>query len=200
MVGLTVILAFRRRVILFACVCGALTCSVFLVPTWRSLLTEYLTRNQPTEELSSLNGRVALYEDAWDRIQEHWLFGQGFVANRVAVLDEQADGSGTVHSHNLLLEALTSTGVIGAFVAVAACVHICILPFAILLRCQDRPGLRREAIILASSLPPVIGACILDAGFATAITMIAFAFIALAARGQVAMNACARPDAMQKGV
>ena len=189
-VGFTIMMAAKRRLILFACLCGALTVSVFLIPAWSGTLTSYLTRDQSTDQLTSLNGRVALYEDAWRRIQEHWLLGQGFMSNRVAILDEQADGSGTLHAHNVLLEALTGTGIIGGFLALAACIHLCILPLVILRRSDGRPPLRREAIVLASSLPPVIGACLLDAGFATTLTMLGWAFMVLAARGQEAVNAC----------
>jgi O-antigen ligase len=189
-VGFTIMMAAKRRLILFACLCGALTVSAFLIPTWSGILTTYLARSQSAAQLTALNGRVAIYADAWQKIQEHWLLGEGFMSNRVAVLDEQADGSGTLHAHNILLEALTGTGIIGGFFALAACVHLCILPLVILRRSDGRPYLRREALILASSLPPVIGACLLDAGFATTLSMIGWAFMVLAARGQEAVNAC----------
>jgi O-antigen ligase len=189
-VGFVIASAAKRRLIPLICFAGVLLSLVALVPDLHDTAFSYFNRSQSSQDLGSLNGRVALYEDAWRRIQEHWFLGQGFVANRVLILDEQSDGSGAVHSHNLLLEALTGTGVFGAFFALAACVHVCVLPIAIWFRSRGNPTLRLEAMLLASALPPVLGGCILDAGFATAVSPIAFAFIALAARGQAAMMAC----------
>jgi len=189
-IGFAVVMAAKRRLTLFVCLCGALATGVMLSPAWSGLLTNYLSRTQTSDQLTSLNGRLVLYQDASKKIQEHWLLGEGFLANRVDVLDEQADGSGTTHAHNVMLEALTSTGVIGGLFVLAASLHICILPFEMLRRYKGRPALRREAILLAASLPPVIGGCILDAGFATTLNTIGWAFMVLAARGQMALNAC----------
>jgi exopolysaccharide production protein ExoQ len=80
---------------------------------------------------TSLTGRVAIWQTAFDYLQDHWLLGAGFgsfwqvgeVSPALAVASQKWIQL-TPHSHNGYIEILVTTGVFGLLLAVIAFVVI----------------------------------------------------------------------------
>lgn len=74
---------------------------------------EYVSRGESSESLTSLTGRTALWEAIWVEHQKSPLLGHGyFVTSSNGLLDVWS-GPANRTAHNLLLQVLSSTGLIG---------------------------------------------------------------------------------------
>jgi O-antigen ligase len=190
-VGLLLIIIMRRRIILL-CLGGWLIILAILVGPSRSVITAYITRGQSGEDMASLTGRVPIYEDAISRVEDHWAFGQGFLSTRVLLLNDQGDGNGTVHPHNLLLAALTGMGIGGAVLALGSILSLFATVIKLLRRTRDHPGIRQQALSCAASVMPLAAFCILDAGFAAKMSPFVLLYLVSAARAQDMLNSIGR--------
>jgi hypothetical protein len=90
-----------------------------LDPTWAALgqgldaAESVLTRGESAESLQSLTGRTELWEAVWKEYQVSPLIGHGyFVTSRTGLLDVWSGPSNRT-AHNVFLQVLVSTGLIG---------------------------------------------------------------------------------------
>lgn len=91
-----------------------------LDPSWQWLLTglasggEFMSRDQSWEQLAALSGREELWTLIWSSFQESPWIGHGyFVTTRAGILDVWGR-SFNANAHHIVLQALASTGIIGA--------------------------------------------------------------------------------------
>ena len=156
-----------------------LTSACILISPIRSSLIDYLSRGQSADELESMTGRVPIYEDALERIKAHFLIGEGFGANRIQVLNAQNDGSGTVHSHNLLLEAASSTGIFGlVFVLATLGSQYRLIHRIWAARSRCAQSSRAAATVTACFIPLTLEG-MSDSGWVANILPVTFAFLAI---------------------
>ena len=78
-------------------------------------ILDFVGRGQDSQLLTSLSGRTVLFEEAWSMLRESPLIGFGFFAGRGLYIDSV----GLAGSHNLLVELLTSGGIVGTGLYVA---------------------------------------------------------------------------------
>ena len=78
--------------------------------------SKYLMRGETAEQLRTVTGRVDLWEAVWGEFKKSPLIGHGyFVSSKDGELDVWGWGSpNNKTAHNVLLQVLVSTGVIGA--------------------------------------------------------------------------------------
>ena len=75
--------------------------------------TEYITRGQSQKQLTGLSGRVEMWDAVWKQFERSPLIGHGyFVTSENGQLDVW-DGPSNHTAHNLALQVLVSTGIIG---------------------------------------------------------------------------------------
>lgn len=176
--GLLVVLTSRRQAGLLLCLAGVLIPLALMIQPIRDVTTAYLRRGQTANQFSSMTGRLPVYAKALQRAEDHYLLGEGFQSARVEPIDE-----GWLHSHNLLLEALNSLGVIG----VTFCVLIILVTagylVAMWLRTSTQLDVRTTAVWEnAGMLAPLLAFCILDVGFMTAVNAVVLMYIAVLAK------------------
>jgi O-antigen ligase len=76
----------------------------------------YLTRNESTESLSSLTGRTELWAAVWSEFTKSPIRGCGyFVTSQDGMLDVWS-GPANRTAHNVLLQVLSTTGVVGLLI------------------------------------------------------------------------------------
>ena len=76
--------------------------------------TEYASRGESVESLSSFTGRTELWEAIWDEFRKSMLVGHGyFVTSETGLLNVWTEPVNRP-AHNVLLQVLVSTGLIGA--------------------------------------------------------------------------------------
>jgi O-antigen ligase len=79
----------------------------------RNTAFEYLTRNEPTEQLQSLTGRTDLWAAVWQEFLASPIQGCGyFVTSQTGMLDVWS-GPANRTAHNVFLQVLASTGLVG---------------------------------------------------------------------------------------
>jgi hypothetical protein len=100
----------KRHLMLFLAL--TVTTILFLATSFGDVAEEYLVRGQTVGSLSTLSGRTAAWEKAWDAFLLSPYFGNGFVAY---TRSEIFGIGGSSHLHNAVLEALVGTGAIGTF-------------------------------------------------------------------------------------
>ena len=121
--GLISFLLFSRRlvacgVIVIACIVMASYLAVdpgleFADHTFGSTLG-YARRGETDEQMQSINGRTILWEAIWGEFKKSPLIGHGyFVTSKHGEIDVWS-GPANRTAHNVLLQVLASTGVIGA--------------------------------------------------------------------------------------
>jgi O-antigen ligase len=113
----------------------ALVGIALIVATYRS--DSMMSRYQKTVETGSLSGREQIYPTAWEMVRERPIVGWGPIDNtyelgqRVAgftIGEHNAAGVAAKpykDTHNLTLDVLTSTGIVGAtplFLCIASCI------------------------------------------------------------------------------
>lgn len=75
--------------------------------------TDFITRGQSSKQLSGLSGRAEMWEAIWEQIEIAPLVGHGyFVTSTDGMLDVWA-GPSNHTAHNISLQVLVSTGIIG---------------------------------------------------------------------------------------
>ena len=199
--GLLFVTTMRRRMTLLCLIGSVIILALFIEPS-RALITGYISRGQSSEDMASLTGRIPLYQDAISRVADHWAFGQGFLSTRVLLLDEQGNGNGTVHPHNLLLAALTGMGIGGAIFSLGSIVSLYATVIKLLRRARYDPGIRAPALASAATLMPLTAFCILDAGFVAKMSPYVLLYLVFAARAQDMLNSLGRMTlqaSLQKG-
>lgn len=82
----------------------------------------HVSRSGRAEEITSLTGRVDLWRYVIGEILRAPLFGHGYAASRELISSEWVARNGwtTTHAHNLLLQSLLSTGLIGTIALLTA--------------------------------------------------------------------------------
>jgi O-antigen ligase len=110
LLGLLVLafLAARGRRLDMAAVAG-LGLLTFAVLFLRPVL-EFLSRGQPDEQLSTFNGRVQLWTEAWRLLGESPVIGYGLTASRGLFVEATGLGG----AHNAFVNVLTDGGAVGA--------------------------------------------------------------------------------------
>jgi len=100
-------------------------------PSWQWLLTgmqsggEFLSRDQSWEQLTALSGRGELWTLIWSSFLESPWIGHGyFVTTREGIIDVWGRAF-NANAHNVVLQALASTGVIGAAIFLWALARPC---------------------------------------------------------------------------
>lgn len=74
----------------------------------------YARRGETDDQTQSINGRTLLWEAVWDEFKKSPVIGHGyFVSSKLGEIDVW-DGPSNKTAHNVLLQVLVSTGVIGA--------------------------------------------------------------------------------------
>ena len=74
----------------------------------------YARRGETDDQMQSINGRTLLWEAVWDEFKKSPVIGHGyFVSSKLGRIDVW-DGPSNKTAHNVLLQVLVSTGVIGA--------------------------------------------------------------------------------------
>ncbi len=82
--------------------------------------TEYLTRGQSTKQLTHLSGRLEMWKAVWEQFEKSPLIGHGyFVTSENGKLDVWERRTNHT-AHNLVLQVLVSTGLVGAMIFLAA--------------------------------------------------------------------------------
>jgi O-antigen ligase len=111
-IGVLLVLVVSKRAKIAAFV--TLVCGSLLALTPASgMLVDYLQREQNTDQLESLTGRMQWWEFAWQQFAKHPLTGLGaYAGGKFAVLSQLGFGD-TAHLHNDYLEAIVGTSVWG---------------------------------------------------------------------------------------
>jgi O-antigen ligase len=113
----------KRPIVRLLAVPGLLLSGIIAWDLSRSQIVEYALRGGNQQGLETLNGRIPLWELAFDLIGEggRWLIGFGYGSPRVLLL-ERVSWAGT--AHNTWVELLMGVGLVGTAVAVIACLGI----------------------------------------------------------------------------
>ncbi len=78
-----------------------------------SAATEYVRRGQSPEQMLSLSGRTEMWQVIWESFSKSPLYGHGyFVSSKSGTLDLWYEAKNWT-AHNLLLQVLVSTGLVG---------------------------------------------------------------------------------------
>lgn len=184
--GLIYILVKQRRIIVL-CVIGSCMILTLLIAPSRALITAYLSRGQSSGDINSLTGRTPVYKDALSRVADHWVLGQGFLSTRVLLLNDQGDGNGTVHPHDLLLAALTGMGIGGAILAVGSVFSLRSTVRKLIIFSGYYPRSRQQALRYSATMMPLIAFCILDSGFVAKMGPFVLLYLVFAAQAQDAL-------------
>jgi O-antigen ligase len=112
-VSMLVVLCAFRKARLAVALAGALGLLVVLAPGLMDLSWDILTRRQDQYQLTTITGRVPLWQKAIELIQMKPILGWGYVSgSRVAFLSA-FKGWAAIHTHNAILEILVALGVVG---------------------------------------------------------------------------------------
>ncbi len=117
LVGLAICALGSRYITAGLLVCIGIIGTVFLMidPDFGSIQNsvEYLSRDQSTEEIGSLSGRSSMWEAMWESFMESPLIGHGyFVTSSTGELYMWYVAKNWT-AHNVLLQALVTTGIVG---------------------------------------------------------------------------------------
>jgi O-antigen ligase len=136
----------NKRIRRLTIMAALLALVALLLGLFDSAVRAFLLRDQSSDQLLTLTGRTGLAEGAWPTIADHWLFGSGYLAARSLFLDI-AFGAG--ESHNLWLEVVVSTGIIGLVVVLALLARLLRAQRHALRRLPERlRGFARESVAL----------------------------------------------------
>ena len=80
-----------------------------------AMLDQVVLRDRPMRELSTLHGRLFLWQSYWEAFQQHPILGYGY-----AVGARLKSAFYTTHTHNSVLSALLGGGIVGAGVFLLA--------------------------------------------------------------------------------
>ena len=116
--------ATRGKLLTYAsgmlCLCLLLDPGFLLHQERLEASAEYVSRGQSTRQLSGISGRRELWEAVWEQIElAPWLGHGYFVTSKDGRLDVW-DGPANHTAHNLALQVVVSTGILGAILFVAA--------------------------------------------------------------------------------
>ena len=115
-------LLFSRRLVVngvVAAVCIATASYIALDPGFEladrafEATSKYLLRGETSEDLKTVTGRTVLWEAIWDEVKKSPLIGHGYFVSSESGEIDVWDGPGNKTAHNVLLQVLVSTGVVG---------------------------------------------------------------------------------------
>jgi O-antigen ligase len=178
-----VVVALGRRLLLPAVLAVGVVGPILMFPApMQALAAKYFMRGQTAQEFRTLTGRAEVYATALSRASEAWHTGYGFASNRKNLFTEHGE-EGITHAHNLVLEALTGTGVLGVATALLVLVSWTAMLWWIW---QRRAGWSESdstrALELCGMLLPVLAFCILDRGFVSEINAFLMLFMMVLAQ------------------
>ncbi|MEN1681380.1 MAG: O-antigen ligase family protein [Planctomycetota bacterium] len=85
---------------------------------------EYLSRGQSAEQLSRVSGRMEMWQAVWGQFEMSPIIGHGYFVSSASGELDVWDGPANHTAHNIGLQVLVSTGVIGAVLFVAATARV----------------------------------------------------------------------------
>ncbi|MCD7058915.1 O-antigen ligase family protein [Pelagibacterium xiamenense] len=173
--GLVIVMILQRRTHILVLAGSVAALSVIFVPAAVDDAMEYFLRGQSVDAFASLTGRSSIYEIALERAQASW-WGEGFRSLRADPLIGRYWGEGVVHAHNLFLQAMIETGVLGAIMAT-----LCVFSLLYWSVRLAFPGKRLRAHARVAPIGicgPILAFSALDSGFVVNLGPFVAAFIA----------------------
>ncbi len=185
LLGLCVAALYHRTFTLLLAWIGFATCLAAIPDKPRGTAARYLMRGQSAEELRTISGRTELFAEALERAEDAWVLGHGFRSGRRTTYRY----ANVTQSHNLVLEALTSLGIVGLLLIIM--VPLSLVATACKLigsgQTRDGPEPRRRGWELTAMLVPIFACCSVEGALAGSTGPSTLLFIAIIAYAGTAL-------------
>ncbi|MFC0406621.1 O-antigen ligase family protein [Roseomonas elaeocarpi] len=185
--GIAVVVASRSAWLMALTILGSLLLAVLfmLFPGILSVLGSRFSRSGDAAEMTTLTGRMEIWDFAWSQINESPIIGWGYNSSKVVLGQHLGFENGLVvdNAHNLFLQSLLSVGAVGT-----------VLLIAILLLLIVRLFLRPAPILAFYTVIVCVGAVSDTVAVGTTPTLLTLQLLMISI-WPVAVKARARPGA-----
>jgi O-antigen ligase/polysaccharide polymerase Wzy-like membrane protein len=181
--GFGVAAIYRRALLLMVCWIGFAACLFCIPDEPGDTAVRYLMRGQTAEQFQSISGRDQIFTEAIERTEKSWLHGAGFASGR----RNAYEFAEITHSHNMLLEALSCTGIAGALAVTMVIVSLFATAHALVRKgnALGLPDVTRRGWELAAMLMPICAYSAVDCTFAGHVRSSTLLYVAVMAYAQM---------------